>query len=161
MDEKTKIALKNAKPRLDDLKVKEMIEMKANGLPVGTIAKHFGIKHSRVSRILSDLDVKSEIERIRSQRYEDITHYFRSLAWKAVENVARAIEEGDVKTSMELLKAVGITSQDTSESPTNVEIIFPNYRTKETFESIGEIPPETKVTVTNYDERGEEELYEK
>jgi hypothetical protein len=55
----------------------------------------------------------AELERRRAEVWRQPQEHLRSLLSKAVDNLAAAVEDGDLKASIEVLKAVGMYGDDT------------------------------------------------
>jgi hypothetical protein len=55
----------------------------------------------------------AELERRRAEVWRPAQERLRSLLHKAVENIGQAVEDGDLKASIEVLKAVGMYGDGT------------------------------------------------
>jgi hypothetical protein len=85
-----------------------------------TQARHPGGHLVDAFQAMADLSNSDELahymaalEQKRAEMWRGVQEKFRSLLSKAVENLGQAVESGDLKASIELLKAVGMYGEGT------------------------------------------------
>src|SRR5215813_2223269 len=90
------------------------IDLLILGKPDREVAEFAGVTRETVWHWRHEHPVfMATLERRRAEVWREPQERLRSLLSKAVENLAAAVEEGDLKASIEVLKAVGLYGDGT------------------------------------------------
>jgi len=129
MDQKTRDIVKNSKVNIDMDNKRRIIETYAlSPCSMKKMAERFSLSTPRMCKILNDENVKTEIDRIREEHFEEASFKFRSLANRAVDVVANAVNQtdADVKNAFKILEGLGIANPKVITVPIKVEVINPD-----------------------------------
>lgn len=88
-----------------------VLEQLVSGATITHAAKTTKVSRSTIHRWLKDdFDFQAELNRRRGELQEAIHGTLRSVAHRAAQNVAEAVEGGDVSVSLKVLKGIGALS---------------------------------------------------
>ncbi|NNF28952.1 MAG: hypothetical protein HKN73_17130 [Gemmatimonadetes bacterium] len=88
-----------------------VLELLVGGATVTDAAKHSGVSRSTIHRWLkNDFAFQAELNRTRNGLQEATLRTLLSVAHRAAQNVAEAIEGGDLSVSLKILKGIGALS---------------------------------------------------
>ncbi len=94
--------------QLDQRQLKA-VELILSGCSDEDVAEELGVRRETVCRWRNNnLSFQAVLNRGKKELWDDATSKLRNLAHKAIETIAGAIEDGDVKTSMDLLKSISM-----------------------------------------------------
>jgi len=94
--------------QLDQRQLKA-VELILSGHSDEAVAKEVGVRRETVCRWRNNnFAFQAVLNKGRKELWDDATSKLRNLAHKAIETITKAIEDGDVKTSMDLLKNINM-----------------------------------------------------